>query len=166
MSARSEPSAVMGDTASRAERASADGIASGMDKQAFLAAFDRLFSRWSDLATNVDCHGCEDCSACVECMFSVGCARSMKLTHSKRCADSFFLTQCVDCNDCFESAYCEACVSCSRSNYLVRCLRCVECDYCFGCVGLIGKDFHILNQPYSRSAYFKIVKALRLELQG
>jgi hypothetical protein len=40
-----------------------------------------------------------------------------------------------------------------------------ECNYCFGCVGLTRADFHILNEPYDRSEYFKIVKALTRALR-
>jgi hypothetical protein len=39
-----------------------------------------------------------------------------------------------------------------------------ECNYCFGCVGLNKKDFHILNQGFSRNAYFKLTERLRKEL--
>ena len=41
---------------------------------------------------------------------------------------------------------------------------CSSCTYCFGCVGLVRKEFHILNEPYDRKTYFKLVKALMAEL--
>jgi hypothetical protein len=41
---------------------------------------------------------------------------------------------------------------------------CSGCTYCFGCVGLSRKDFHILNQPYDRSTYFKITSKLTRDL--
>jgi hypothetical protein len=41
---------------------------------------------------------------------------------------------------------------------------CSECSYCFGCVGLAKKDFHVLNVKYTRSEYFRIVRALEEEL--
>jgi hypothetical protein len=40
-----------------------------------------------------------------------------------------------------------------------------HCTYCLGCVGLSHKDFHILNQPYDRSAYFELSRQLLRELE-
>ena len=40
-------------------------------------------------------------------------------------------------------------------------MLCTDCNYCYGCVGLDRKEFHILNQPYSRREYFEIVKHLK-----
>jgi hypothetical protein len=53
---------------------------------------------------------------------------------------------------------------CSGSNYLALCRSCSDCNYCFGCVGLQNKDFHILNEPYTRDAYFKLTRELEREL--
>ncbi len=39
-----------------------------------------------------------------------------------------------------------------------------NCEYCFGCVGLDGKSFHILNEPYDRQTYFALVKELSRQL--
>jgi hypothetical protein len=43
-------------------------------------------------------------------------------------------------------------------------VACADCTYCFGCVGLVKKEFHILNVPYPRTQYFEIVKRLTAEL--
>jgi hypothetical protein len=40
-----------------------------------------------------------------------------------------------------------------------------NCNYCFGCVGFSDKDFHILNQPYSRKDYFEITAELSRSLR-
>jgi hypothetical protein len=47
------------------------------------------------------------------------------------------------------------------SAYLVKCVGLSGCTYCFGCVGLSKKDFHILNEPYDRTAWFAKVAELR-----
>ena len=52
-----------------------------------------------------------------------------------------------------------------QSAYLVRCMACSGCTYCFGCVGLVRKDFHILNEPYDRQTYFAKVAELRRALR-
>jgi hypothetical protein len=46
-----------------------------------------------------------------------------------------------------------------RSNGLSNCV------YCFGCVGLSGREFHILNKPYSRKDYFEITARLSRDLR-
>jgi hypothetical protein len=54
--------------------------------------------------------------------------------------------------------------NCTQSAYLVLCRNLSDCTYCFGCVGLQRKDFHILNVPFDRKEYFKIVGRLKKEL--
>jgi hypothetical protein len=54
---------------------------------------------------------------------------------------------------------------CTSSDYLVRCAAMSNCSYCFGCVGLSGKDFHILNEPYERQDYFRITAELTRQLR-
>jgi hypothetical protein len=103
----------------------------------------------------------KNCTSCVDCMFSSDCHRCYKVLYSTGCTDSSFLTQSQRCADSHQLVYCEDCDHCARCNYVIRSSRCFECDYCFGCVGLVGKDFHILNRPYRRGEYFRIVKELR-----
>ena len=90
--------------------------------------------------------------------------RCYRSRYSTGCADSSLLTHCEGCRDCRSLAYCQDCDHCGDSNYLVLCRYCFECDYCFGCVGLVKKDFHILNKKYSRADYFRLVAQLREEL--
>jgi len=40
----------------------------------------------------------------------------------------------------------------------------VDCTYCFGCVGLVKKEFQILNVRYSRKDYFEITAELTAAL--
>ncbi len=47
----------------------------------------------------------------------------------------------------------------------MRSTACVGCAYCFGCVGLSRRDFHILNEPYDRAAYFELTARLARELR-
>lgn len=104
---------------------------------------------------------CEDCVDCVACRFCTACERCTNCTYCDACSDSADCTQsreCVACADCSQSnlsGYCE------KSSYLTLCLDCDNCVQCFGCVGLSGAEFHILNQPFKRGAYFKKVAQLR-----
>jgi hypothetical protein len=47
---------------------------------------------------------------------------------------------------------------------VIRSLRLTGCSYCFGCVGLSGRDFFILNEPYDRNTYFHVTRRLAREL--
>jgi hypothetical protein len=85
-------------------------------------------------AANASCIACTACERCVECTF---CSRSKGLLR------------------------CHYCVDVERSVSSTRSFDCTGCTYCFGCVGLVGKDFHILNEPYSRSEYFALTARLK-----
>jgi TPP-dependent indolepyruvate ferredoxin oxidoreductase alpha subunit len=63
-----------------------------------------------------------------------------------------------DCQHCIDSE------NCTSSSYLVRSVALSSCSYCFGCVGLVGKDFHILNERFERREYFALVEHLTREL--
>ncbi len=97
---------------------------------------------------------------CIGCMFT------------ERSADCFQCTYCLDCTMCTHATHCRECESVHHSSYCVRSVRvtgsqyvvlsrdCHDCTFCFGCVGLVGKEFHILNQKFSRNDYFAILPKL------
>jgi len=95
----------------------------------------------------VQCLRCDDCSNCEQCEDCVRCTRSRG---SRRC---------VGCN------FVELSDACEDSQYLLLCLDCSGCDQCFACVGLRGESYCILNQRYSRKAYFQVVQALKKKLE-
>jgi hypothetical protein len=95
----------------------------------------------------VQCLRCDDCSNCDQCEDCVRCTRSRG---SRRC---------VGCN------FVELSDACEDSQYLLLCLDCSGCDQCFACVGLRGEAYCILNQRYSRKAYFQVVQALKKKLE-
>lgn len=103
---------------------------------------------------------CERCTRCRDCTF---CKRSSQLVRCHYCVDA---ERCIDsthCHHAVDLVACNHCVGssrCTRSAYLERCVDCTDCHYCFGCVGLDRAEFHILNEPYERSAYFKLVAQL------
>lgn len=126
----------------------------------FEAEYRRLVTSASERKDNTSCVACNACERCVECTFctrSTALLRSHYCTGCDRCVAS---THCRESRDLFACNHCDTCERCSQSSYLVRCVDCTSCTYCFGSVGLIGKDFHILNQPYSRSEYFALVAKL------
>jgi hypothetical protein len=104
------------------------------------------------------CHGCSACTFCkdserlVRCHFCVRCSTCTEALHCRGSRGLFNCQHCIDCD------------SCSQSSYLVRCVSLTACQYCFGCVGLSGKDFHVLNEPYDRKTYFALTERLAKEL--
>jgi hypothetical protein len=69
------------------------------------------------------------------------------------CLYAFKCESCYECTDCLSSnrlLYSRECESCAESLGLFDCRSCTNC---IGCVGLIGKSYHIFNQPVSREEY-------------
>ncbi len=133
----------------------------GLDRRGFDAALQALLRVHEASEENPGSVRCEGCRACVSCMFCKACQACHRCTHCTGCRTSSHLTHCHDCSGCHECAYCERSENCAGASYLVLCRDCSDCTYCFGCVGLARKDFHILNQPYTRSEYFRIMEKLR-----
>lgn len=115
---------------------------------------------------NAGCVQCDRCEGCEACTF---CSDSIRL---KRCQ---YCVGCVDCSECSHCRGCRACLSCvhcvdcdgcRQSAYVTSSVDLVQCTYCFGCVGLVKKDFHILNEPYERRVYFAILAELSAQIEA
>ena len=132
--------------------------------QSFLSEYRRLVAEYVERGDNAGCVECPGCTGCTDCVFCKDCVRCYRSRYSVGCSESELLTHCERCRDSRSLAYCQGCDHCGDSNYLASCSYCYECDYCFGCVGLVKKDFHILNKKYSRSDYFREVAKLRQAL--
>lgn len=137
-----------------------------MDKPTFETRFRELLSAFQRTKENAGCLACEGCESCVDCTF---CKRCTKTVRSNYCTDCHGCTECSHCTesrDLHGCTHCHASERCRGSAYLVRSVDCSSCTYCYGCVGLTRKDFHILNEPYERAAYFETVKKLERALGG
>ena len=137
-----------------------------LGKRAFFDEYQRLARQFSTEAGNPGSYACKGCERCTSCMFCERCQNCYRCTHCEACRDCTECTHSVECVSCHASAYCVQCELCTGSAYLFMSRNCADCTYCFGCVGLSKKDFHILNQPFSRKEYFEITKRLRAELGG
>lgn len=111
---------------------------------------------------NFDCVGCEGCR---RCRFCAACRDCEDCTYCEECVECVSCTHAVRSVECDASSHLRDCRGCEDSRYLLLCVECVSCTYCLGCVGLEGQEFHVLNEPVSRSEYFKLVKALGIELE-
>lgn len=104
-----------------------------------------------------DSHNCSRCTFTTRSRDCHGC------TYVEGCEGCTFLTQSRACRQCHKGTHLVDCLRCVDSRYLEQCTDCADCTYCYGCVGLLGKEFHILNVPYDRKTWFKIVAGLKAE---
>lgn len=130
--------------------------------QAELAELVRAYESEKDNPRSIECHSSENC---VECTFCRGCSGLLRCHYCVDCERCVLSTHCRSSKDLHSANHCVECERCSDSSYLVRSYDCVGSTYCFGCVGLVGKDFHILNEPYPRSEYFAVTAKLKAALR-
>jgi hypothetical protein len=134
------------------------------DPRAFLAELAKIERGTAGSPRLVASHGSTACDNCSRCMFCEGCTACHACNYAVDCLDCTRLTHALRCDRCHNGTHLTDCLRCHDSAYLVRCTDCVSCTYCLGCVGLVGKEFHILNQPVDRKTYFKVLKALGQDL--
>jgi hypothetical protein len=135
-----------------------------MTRNEFETELRRLLSEHGARTGNQGCVECTGCELCIDCSFcraSKSLLRCHYCVDCERCSDS---THCRGGRELISCHHCTAAERCRSSSYLVRSVDCDGCTYSFGCVGLSRKDFHILNKPYERSAYFALVTRLSREL--
>jgi len=111
---------------------------------------------------------CKNCFACFNVYTCEDCAYCVDVIRTKDSLDLTFSDGTELCYECFSlglSTY-----NCNFSNYIRTCSDCEYCElcfnckHCFGCVGLQSKEFYILNQPYSREAYFKKAGEIKAQM--
>jgi hypothetical protein len=124
-----------------------------------------------------------------------GCSGAY-LTNDRDCINCYFIQESQDCVNCFrgyafkdgvdvisgfksELGYCSCmpqvdcyatkyCYNVSQCKFMEYSGYCLNCQHCFACCGLVGKEYCILNRPYSRSEYARVVEQIRarVEAQG
>lgn len=100
---------------------------------------------------------CQDCGYVTELKGSKDCWDIFVMEYSELCYEigsSYKLNNCNFCFSCWESSNLELCEWVGASHD------------CFGCAGIYRKQFHILNQPYEKEAYFKKVAELKDQLKA
>ena len=133
-----------------------------MDERTLKVEFERLKRLMADRGNpgSFEVHASTNST---QCQFSSGlkdCHRCSYTTDSVGCTHATHLTRCTQCH---QSSRLVDCTRCVESHYLTLCQDCVECTYCYACVGLVRKEFHILNQPYDKNTWFALVKALQAD---
>ena len=136
-----------------------------MDARAFERRLAELVKRQATDAANTASYKLDHCERCSNCVFCTRCDRCYKCSYCTECSSSSHLTHCTRVISCHHVSNSFDCTACTGSAYLTMCRDMSECNYCFGCVGLGRKDFHILNEPFERTEYFKIVGELKKQLR-
>ena len=136
-----------------------------VDAREFQKSYKELLGEYRDAGANPQGFNLKNCRHCPSCMFCEGCESCYRCDYCVCCEGCSESTHCEGCVKCHASAYCVGCQACVNCKYLESCESCSDCTYCFGCVGLSRKDFHILNEPYPRNEYFKVVEKLRKALR-
>ena len=127
------------------------------------AEFNKRFEQLATAAKAAANEACVECQGYTACSRSTFCRESDHLTGCHYCVRARFCTDCSHCRESVRLLACHHCIEseeCTACRYVTRSRNLSNCSYCFGCVGLSGKDFHILNEPYSRKEYFELVDHL------
>jgi hypothetical protein len=135
-----------------------------MNRSDFEARLKALLVDRSTANANVGCLACERCERSTRSTFCADCKEVTRCHYCRSCRDCIECSHCERAVGCLSCSHCIDCERCASSAYLVRSTACTGCTYLFGCVGLHGKDFHILNEPYDRETYFSLVASLSREL--
>jgi hypothetical protein len=131
----------------------------------FESRLRELLREHAEVIENTGCLACERCERCTDSTFLKDCTNVARSNYCERCVDCTECSHTTDSKNCFGCTHCERSEGCTQSAYLVRCTGCSGCTYCFGCVGLSKKDFHILNEPYERQEWFRVVGELRKSMR-
>ena len=134
-----------------------------MDTKDFLRALEAL-KKDAEQRDNFECFEVEESQGCSRSTFCMDCERCHRCNYADSCRECSDCTHIKRSIQCHRSTHLVSCSNCVESQYLVHCQDCADCTYCFGCVGLVGKEFHILNVPYDRKTYFEKIAELETQL--
>ena len=121
----------------------------------------------------VNCENCEGSTHensknlrhCFNCTKCEDCAYGMQMDETYDSMDTDFMgydrsEKCYQAIGCSGIYNCIGCDSCWHDHDLMYCQLCFSSNNCFGCISLNKKEYHILNKPYSKKEYEKIVPQL------
>lgn len=94
-----------------------------------------------------DCGYCDNCIKDKDCYDLSNCYFGCELSYEVMSA-----IQVVNCNFCYSCHYCSD---------VEHSEMCYHCKNCFGCVSLRGREYYILNEPYSQEEYHKKVAEIK-----
>ena len=131
-----------------------------LNKRAFEGTLDQLIATLDGRDNNPGSYKTTGSAGCIESMFTQSSQRCYRCTYCERCTECTRSTHCHDCQACHNSSYCAHSTGLVGCSYVVLSQSCFDCIFCFGCVGLVNKEFHILNQSFSKDVYFQLLEKL------
>jgi hypothetical protein len=131
----------------------------------FERRYKALVAKLSSERDNDGCVECQRCKGCSSCTFCKDSDRLVRCHFCVRCSGCSESQHCRGSRGLIGCQHCVECDSCIQSSYLVHCVSLTGCQYCFGCVGLSGRDFCLLNEPFDRKTYFELTERLSKELK-
>lgn len=121
---------------------------------------------------NFKCEWSDDAWSCKDCYLSrsmEGCEELSYGYRNLRSKNSLDLTFCFDVEQSYDCFYCFKCYQVRHSFNSRDCIGsafladCRNCQNCFMCWNLRNKQYHIMNQPYSRGEYERKMKEFNLD---
>ena len=131
-----------------------------LQQRAFQAALRELVASFDRSDHNPGSYQTSSSAGCVDSMFTQSSQRCYRCTYCESCTDCSRATHCRDCQHCHNCSYCVQSNNLVGCSYVVLSESCYDCIFCFGCVGLVNREFHILNQPFSKDEYFRLLEKL------
>jgi hypothetical protein len=132
-----------------------------LDKSGFERALRDLRSAAERSDENPGSYQSDGCTRCFGCMFTTDSVDCFNCTYCANCEQCSDCTHCKQCENCHNCSYSVQSRNCSNSQYVILSENCANCTFCFGCVGLVNKEFHILNQKFPRKVYFEKLETLK-----
>lgn len=118
-------------------------------------------SEYTNLSTrNKDCYLIFAANDNRDCYYSTYLHRCKDVVDCFFVFDSELCYECIDCYFCHRLQHSQFCENCNDSLYLFSCKSCSDC---IGCVNLVQKQYHVLNQPYSKEDYEIIRERIRTD---
>jgi hypothetical protein len=142
----------------------------------FFAQFGDLMKKvpaMSDFNTSaVNSDYCNYSANCKNCYLFIAGRNSENVMFSSRIfesKDSLDLYTADKLELCYEDVQCANSYRLFFSRYSDDCsdswflYDCKNCQNCFGCVNLVGRQYYIFNQPYTKEDYFKKLAEMNLD---
>jgi len=97
-----------------------------------------------------------------DCYYGTMLAKNRNCIDAIQIEDCELCYDCVDCKQSYRLVKCSMCDNCQESFWLEDCRG---CSNCFMGKGLRNKQYYILNQSYTKAAYFKKLAEYKLNTQ-
>lgn len=102
-----------------------------------------------------DCHMIFASGDNEQCFYCINTERSQSTMNASIAHECTLCHEITSCRNCYNVDYSAYCIDCSDSRFLYDCRRCRNC---FLCVGLVGKQYCILNKQYPKDEYEAEIK--------